>query len=81
MSSQETPPTGIGSAIQVMLCPERAAKDRDYSVRYSLTFIRQHYLDTTTEHRGLSRLHNQHLCGSAAGIGTHERSLKKSILK
>jgi hypothetical protein len=37
-----------GSAIQVMLCPERAAKNHDCSMRYRLALIRQHYLDTTT---------------------------------
>jgi hypothetical protein len=37
-----------GSAMQVMLCPECTAKNRDYSISYRLAVIRQQYWDTTT---------------------------------
>jgi hypothetical protein len=36
-----------------MLCPERAAKNHDCSMRYRLALIRQHYLDTTTQSWGV----------------------------
>jgi hypothetical protein len=41
-------PPEIGSALQVMRCPEYVAKSSVDSAYCRLTFARQHYLDTTT---------------------------------
>src|SRR5262245_10798945 len=44
-------PEDSGSAILVMLGPERQAQTHSHSISYGTTFTYQHYLNSTTQRR------------------------------